>query len=324
MVGSSPASHAAQLRLAVVGAGAVGSNLAAHLCQLPGAEVSVVARGAHLAAIRTDGLYLQTGGKTLHCTPVATDDAATLPPQDIVFVTLKAHSIPAMAKPIASLLAPDGVVVFFVNGLPWWMEDDTADPRFAPVDRAQVLGGVVYSSNTIGRPGHVTHDGADRWAVGEPGGGISARIERVAAMLRDAGLNGVAHPQLREEIWTKLLYNASVNPVAALTRLDCGQLSPARALNRIGMQIRREIAAAAAADGIDLAGHPALASWDDMKLSTPVKPSMLQDVLAGRGMEVDAIVDAPRRIAARSGVPTPTLDVVSALIGGLDASLAAA
>jgi len=311
-------------RLAVVGAGAVGSNLAAHLCSLPDAEVSVVARGAHLAAIQTGGLEVKTGGKILHCTPAATADAATLPPQDLVFVTLKAPAVPAMAESIAGLIAPGGAVVFFVNGVPWWMEDEAADPRLVAIDRSTVLGGVVYSSNRIDRPGHVVHDGADRWAVGEPGGGSSARIEGVATLLTRAGLNGVAHPGLREEIWSKLLYNAPVNPVAALTRMDCAQLNPHVPLNRLGMQIRREIAAAAAADGTDLAGHPALALWEDMQLATPVKPSMLQDVLAGRPMEIDAIVDAPRRIAARHGVPTPALDVVSALIGGLAIGLGTA
>jgi len=308
------------VRLTVFGSGAVGSNLAAHLCAVPRFEVSVVARGEHLRAIRNEGLELRSEGRRFHCTPRATDDASTLPPQDIVFVTLKAHSVPPMADQIARLMGPTGLAVFFVNGLPWWMEPEP-DARLAPIDRERVIGGVVYSSNEIKRPGHVAHDGGDRWAVGEPRGGSSERIERIAALIAQAGLNGVAQPELRQEIWIKLLYNASVNPVAALTRLDCAQLSPVRALNRIGMQIRLEIAAAAASDGIDLSGHPALADWDDMKLSTPVKPSMLQDVLAGRGMEVDAIVDAPRRVAARAGIPTPTLDVVSGLVGGLDESL---
>lgn len=314
-------SGAKLLRLAVLGAGAVGSNLAAHLCKLPGAVVSVIARGAHLAAMQARGLELRTAGSTLHCSPLAVGEAASLPPQDIVFVTLKAPSIPPMAPDIARLVAPGGVVVFFVNGVPWWMEEPDADAAFASLDRAAVLGGVVYSSNSFERPGRVIHDGGNQWLVGELADGLSERLERVAALMSGAGLNGVAHPQLRKEIWSKLLYNAPINPMAALTRLDCGQLSTEEALNRIGMQIRREIAATAAADGVDLAGHPALASWDDMKLETPVRPSMLQDVLAGRAMEVDAIVDAPRRIARRHRVPTPTLDVVSALIGGLATNL---
>ena len=309
--------------VAVFGAGAVGSNLAAHLCTLPELTVSVVARGAHLAAMQAEGLELRISETTLRCAPCATGEAATLPPQDVVFVTLKAPSIPPMARDIARLVAPNGVVVFFVNGLPWWMEEQVAEAELSAIDHASVLGGVVYSSNFIERPGHVVHEGANRWVVGEPDGGLSERVEVVVALLQGAGLNGVAHPQLRREIWSKLLYNAPINPIAALTRLDCGQLSPEAALNRIGMQIRREIAAIAAADGIDLTDHPALASWDHMRLNTPVRPSMLQDVLAGRAMEVDAIVDAPRRIATRHGVRTPTLDVISALIGGLSTSLSA-
>lgn len=309
------------MRIAVYGAGAIGGHLAARLGQLPGAAISVVARGSHLAAIRADGLELLSGGERLHIRPTATDDPSTLPAQDIVFVTLKAPAIAAAATQIARLGAPDGIVVFVVNGLPWWMEDPAPDSPLAAIDRGRILGGVVYSSNFVERPGRVVHLSHNAWFLGEPDGGSSERVRHIAKLMGSAGLDTRIHPDLRHEVWHKLIYNASSNPLAALTRQACDGLVADPALYALGLAIRHEIAAIAAGQGHDFAGAAALASLDDLAAAGGARPSMLQDVLAGREIESDAIVDAPRRIARRAGIPTPALDAVSALLNALGRSL---
>jgi len=308
-------------RITIFGAGAIGGHLAVRLAQVPGTTVSVVARGSHLAAIRANGLALLSGGERLTSHPFATDDAAELPEQDLVFVTLKAPAIAAMAAQLARLSGSDGLLVFFTNGLPWWMEPVPAGSPLATMDRNRILGGVVYSANSVERPGVIRHASHNHWVVGEPEGGTSPRSEAVGALLTAAGFNGGVDPELRREIWHKLIYNASGNPLAALTRLDVRAMMALPPLRALLLEIRREIASVASSAGEDFTGLAALASLDDLAEAGNVKPSMLQDVLAGRPMECDAIVDAPRRIGQANGVPTPSLDVVSALLGGLDGAL---
>lgn len=308
-------------RITVFGAGAIGGHLAVRLGQLPGLEVSVVARGAHLEAIRRDGLELCSGGETWRIHPMATDDPAQLPEQDLVIAAVKAPAIAPSAEAMARLAGGRGLILFMLNGLPWWMEPGDRAAGLAAVDRGRVLGGVAYSSNYLERPGRVRHTSHDGWLVGEPDGGRSPRAAQVAALLARAGLDAREEPAIRRQIWRKLIYNASGNPVAALTRLACDGMLADRAVYDLSLRIRREVAAIAASQGEDFSGEPMLASLDDLVDAGGARPSMLQDALAGRAMEVDAIIDAPRRIAARAGVPTPALDIVSALAGGLDRAI---
>lgn len=316
------------MRICVYGAGAIGGNLASHLIRQVDAEVSVVARGAHLAAIRRHGLVLRGDDEVIVAAPAAaTDDPITLGEHDVVFVTAKAHSASAAARDVGRLLGPSGVAVFINNGIPWWWNyrggpvSDEALPLLDPegllwseVRPDRVIGGVVYSSNEVIEPGVIRHYGMNRWILGEPDGGASARLDEVAGVMSAAGLGAVSTRQVRTDIWEKLLLNLTSAPLATLTRLYSSDLRADPDLHGLQRSVFAECAAIPAAMHI-----PVTIRYED----TPVppfqtRPSMLQDVLAGRPIEVEAMLGQPQRFARELDVATPVLDVVLPLLRGLD------
>jgi 2-dehydropantoate 2-reductase len=324
------------LKVCVYGAGGVGGNVAVSLIRAEAAEVSVVARGAHLAAIRARGITLRSDGRDVTARPLAaTDDASTLPKQDIVLVGLKAHSLPGEATKIAGLLAPDGAAVFMNNGFPWWWNHglrgrEGALPLLDPdgslwreVRPERALGCLVMSSNDVVEPGVVLHNGSNRWTFGEPAGGASERVERIVALFRRAGLNGEATNDVRRGVWQKLVLNVSANPLQALTRSRSKDIMTDAGMARVARDLIAETLALAAAMGWDLRGE-----IDPEQMADParrrldVRSSMLQDALAGRRMEADAILGQTQRFAREHGVPTPTIDIVYALLAALDRSFA--
>jgi len=317
----------------VYGAGAVGGHVATRLAHAGLCELSVLARGEHLRAIRTDGLTLRhVDGARWHARPArATDDPATLAPQDVVLVSLKAHALPAHAAALRRLLKPDGVVVFLNNGIPWWWRHGL--PGAGPLERLdpqgalwrelgpeRALGAVVYSSNEVEAPGRVLHRGRNHYILGEPDGSLSPRLARVATLLQDSGIDTETSATLRANIWRKLLLNASGNPVSALTRLDTTERLADPALLALCRQIVAEIAAIAAAQGWPLDAADVARAGAAASVAS-ARPSMLQDVLLARPLEVDAILGQPQLFARELGVPTPALDVVIALLRGLDRAL---
>lgn len=321
------------MRVCVYGAGAIGGHLAARLVADGRVEVSVVARGAHLAAIREQGIVLETGGAQMGGMPAAaTDDPATLPPQDIVFVTLKASSTPEHADRLARLTAPAGTAVFIANGIPWWWRHGLADPgplahvdpggalwtRFGP---SRALGGVVYSGNEVVRPGVILHRGSNRWPVGEPDGTLSERARAVADLMASAGLAAEAVPDIRHQVLRKLMRNVSGNPISALTRHKDGPSAPVEGLLDVGRAMVREALAVGAAQGVDLRAEidPKAIVVAGEVSSGP--SSMLQDALAERPLEVEPILGQLQAFGRETGVPTPTIDVVAALLRGLDLSI---
>ncbi|QJW85720.1 2-dehydropantoate 2-reductase [Ramlibacter terrae] len=270
----------------------------------------------------------------------ATDDPGTLPPQDTVFVTLKARAQPAAARAIASLLAPGGVAVFANNGIPWWW-NHRGDGDAAPVGKLPLLdpegalwshvgprraiGCVVYSANEVVRPGVVRHAANNQWLLGEPDGRLSPRLQEIVAVLRAAQVRAEAVTDLRARIWAKLLRNAPLNSLCALTRLPVDQLALEPGLQGLLEQVIDEIAAIAAADGVDLSDRataakaaPRLGAAVDGSAAPSIRPSMLQDALQGRAMEVEAILGQVQQFARERGVATPVLDLLVPLVRGLD------
>ena len=322
------------MRICVYGAGAIGGHLAARLVATGGHDVSVIARGAHLAAIRERGILLRVGGKELGGKPhAATDDAGTLPVQDVVLVTLKGPSLPAVAAPLARLLGVSGVAVFLMNGVPWWWNHGTGrdaplpllDPEGAlwrSVGPARALGGVISSSNQVVAPGLVQNTGGDRWLIGEPDGSRSARVAGIVDLFKSMGLNGVASADIRADIWRKLFVNISSNPFAALTRLTTREAADIPGLDEMAMRAIDEALAVAAALGHDLRGEV-----DPERIVRPAggrspgRSSMLQDVDAGRALEIDGIVGQVREFGREKGVRTPTLDAILPLLRGLDKAM---
>lgn len=327
------------MRVCVFGAGAVGGYLAARLLLADNHEISVVARGAHLHAIAHHGLTLIDSDRTVVVHPAhATDRPDTLPPQDMVFVTLKAHALPTAAPDIAALLGPGGCAVFVNNGIPWWWHHhgthqlgeplpllDPTGVLWSTVTPQRALGCVVYSANELLRPGVVRHTTNNQWWLGESSGEMSTRLTVAAALLREAGLNAEAVPDIRTQVWTKLLRNTPMNALCALARLDVGGLASEPGLLNLFESLVDEVTAVALDHGVDLSPRvslakaaPQLGGAVDGRSGSPVRPSMLQDVESNRTMEVEPILGQVLAFAQASHTPTPVLALLVPLLRGLN------
>ncbi len=327
------------MKICVFGAGAIGGYLAARLLQATTHELSVVARGEQLHAIRTRGLRLLAPGEDIVIHPhAATDRVQDLSPQDLVLVTLKAHSQAAAAADIAYLLSGGGSAVFINNGIPWWWsfgltgEAPHSMPLLDPegtlwrvVQPQRVIGCVAFSANAVTEPGVVRHTANNRWVLGEPGGETSERLEQVTSLLRQAGLNTEASHRIRQVVWSKLLRNAPMNSLCALTRVSVDQLADVPGMMDLYTALVQEIAAIASAQGYELGDEveaakkvPLLGAAMDGTQRARIKPSMLQDVEAGRHLEVEAIVGQVQELARACHVATPALDTIVPLLRALD------
>jgi 2-dehydropantoate 2-reductase len=324
------------MQVCVFGAGAIGGHVATRLLAAKSSSVSVVARGAALKAMRERGLTLRYNGKEeIHAAvPVATDDPATLPPQDYVVVTLKAPALPGVAQALSRLLKPDGCAVFLNNGIPWWWPQGTdgkgplplLDPQGTLWSelRARTLGCVVYSPNEPAEPGVIVHRGANRWVMGEPDDTITARLERIVKLFDAAGLKAEASTNVRREIWLKLVRNASNNTLSALIRRPLAEASGDAELRRIAAGLITETMNVGAALGYDIRSE---VNVDELTARAELKggprTSALQDVLQGRAMEVEALLGQTQAYARERSIPVPTIDVILPLLRALDGSRAA-
>jgi 2-dehydropantoate 2-reductase len=315
------------MRICIFGAGAIGGYLAVKLVQA-GADVSVVARGPHLAAMQADGLTLiEADGPPVTVPVRATEAPADLGQQDYVIVTLKAHSVPPLVPRMAPLIGDGTTVVSGVNGVPWWYFHRIGGPlegtRLATVDPGdaqwtgfgpdRVLGCVVYPAAEAERPGVIRHVEGNRFSLGEPDGSKSDRATRLSDVMAAAGLKAPVRPRLRDEIWVKLWGNLSFNPISALTHAtldvlctDPGTRAVARGMMVEAQEIAERLGVRFPID-VDrrIDGGAAVGAH---------RTSMLQDLLAGRPMEIDALVASVQELGRLTGTPTPTIDTVLALI----------
>lgn len=301
----------------MVGAGAIGGWIGARLA-LAGNDVSVVARGETLHAIDSEGLLLTDGGDTRCVAVNAVSDASGLGSHDVVVVAVKAPALPDIAPALEPLIGPDTQIVPVLNGVPWWFTGDplwSVDPDCAigdalPVE--QVAGCVVHASCFRRAANHVTVKHAEKLILGEPAGGPSDRIERLCTLFENAGIRSEASDNIRRAIWYKLWGNATINPMSALTRSTADQLLRDRTIRALMAEAMDELAAVGAAIGC-----PIEQSAEDRMAVTArlgaFKSSMLQDVEAGRPIEVEALLGAPREIAGRAEVATPQLDRLYAM-----------
>jgi 2-dehydropantoate 2-reductase len=323
------------MKICIFGTGAVGSHVAARLSAARADTIAVVGRGANLKAIAARGIRLRSNDEAeiTGMPHTVTDDPSTLPPQDILLVSLKATALPGAADTLAKLLAPDGVAVFLNNGLTWWWPYglpgnpgplSLLDPQGRLWNRlaSRALGCVVQSPNEIVEPGVVVHKGRCRFIIGEPDNTLSPRLETVIAALGRGGLEGVASTDIRREIWGKLLLNASGNTLSALTRLSPEEMGPNPGLQPLMRNLMAETMAVAAALGCDLRQEinvDELSQRKDRK--SGVRLSMLQDVLLKRPIEVEALIGQTQAFGRAQNVPTPTIDVILPLLRGLQRGL---
>ena len=324
------------MRIAVVGAGAIGGWLAVHLARA-GHAVSVLARGETRDAIRANGLVLREGGRTFAMRVTASDDPAELGAQELVIVAVKSRALTSVAPAVAILSGPETVVLPAMNGIGWWfpyglgppLEGATLssiDPGGAIAARippARVIGCVVHVSSSVAAPGVIAHTAGRRLIVGEPDGNLSARLSRVGAALREANLEIEISPRIQKDVWYKLWGNMTMNPVSALTRATCDRILDNTLVKRFVLAVMAE-----AREVGTRIGCPIAESGEDRTAVTrrlgPIKTSMLQDVEAGRPLEIDALLEGPREIAQLASVPTPSLDALCGLARLLDSSLQSA
>ena len=310
------------MKVAVVGVGAVGGLIAARLGRA-GHQVSALARGETLARIRAEGVRVESARESFSVPVTASDDAATLGPQELVVIAVKAPALPAVAGSIAPLLGPATVLLPAMNGVPWWLMP-AAMPEQAPLASVdpggallarlpleRVLGCVVHLAASSPAPGRVRHNIGERLIVGEPAGGVSARVEAVCAALASAGFQAEASADVRIDVWYKLWGNMTINPVSALTGALTDAILDDALVREFVLRCMGEAAEIGARIGCPIAqsGHDRLAVTRELG---GFRTSMLQDVEAGRAIELDALVTAVHEIAARVGVAAPN---IGALLG---------
>jgi 2-dehydropantoate 2-reductase len=305
------------MKICVIGAGAIGGWIAARLA-LSENDVSVIAREDTLRAIDTEGLRITDGGDT-RCVAVATAiDPSELGEQNMVVIAVKAPDLPQIAARLEPLISPETHVVPMLNGVPWWFTDEplwSIDPELATADALpidQVAGCVVHASCFRIAPNHVAVKHADKLILGEPGGGFSERIERLAAVFENAGIHCEMSDNVRRAIWYKLWGNATINPMSALTRSTADKLLEDPAIREFMAEAMDELATVGAAIGCPISEN----ADDRMAVTAKIgafKSSMLQDVEACRSIELEALLGAPREIAVRAEIATPQLDRLYAM-----------
>ena len=314
------------MKICVYGAGAVGGLMAAWLSRA-GHEVSVVARGANLDAIRTKGLRIRSGGKEEKFSVKAARDPAAFGPQDYVVVAVKAQSLGEVAAGIEQLVGKDTSIITAMNGVPWWFFDrlkfgggkerlESLDPggrlaRAMPTER--IVGCVIHLAASTPEAGLISHNMGKRLIVGEPGGKNTARTQRIAEALASSGFEVVTTEHIEKEFWVKLLGNVSFNPVSALTQTTADLLMENQQIKEYMIAIMREVLAIGRAVGVDADIDPE-ARFEMARVLGKFKTSMLQDMEAGKPLEIDGLLAGTLEIAQKAGVKAPFTESLFGLI----------
>ncbi|HEY3784748.1 MAG TPA: 2-dehydropantoate 2-reductase [Steroidobacteraceae bacterium] len=315
------------MKICVFGAGAIGGYLAVELA-LAGNEVSVVARGAHLRVIQQHGLKLLTQGREKAARVAATDDPARLGTQDLVICALKAHQAYQAAPAFAPLLGESTAVLTAMNGIPWWYfykvggrfenhQLAAVDPggrQWNAIGPQRAIGCVVDPACHIPAPGVVVHQEFNRFTLGEPDGTLSGRVVALSKALMEAGFDAPIRDNIRWNVWLKLWGNVCFNPISALTGATLDRITDDPGLRRLCVTMILETRAVNEALGIQIPVH-----MMDRRLKAAGsvrghKMSMLQDLEAGRPLEIDALVTAVQELGRLTEVPTPSIDAVLSLV----------
>jgi 2-dehydropantoate 2-reductase len=313
------------MRIGIVGAGAIGGWIGVRLAAA-GHAVSVLARGETLEALRAGPWRLEIGGETLAAPVSANDDAVALGVQDILVIALKGPALTALAPAVRAMIGPDTVVVPAMNGVPWWfllggggklpsialvsVDPEGAIAAAIPFDA--VLGCVVHASAAVAAPGHVVHKAGNRLILGRPSQDRDERHNKAAQAFSDAGFDIELSDRIQQDIWYKLWGNMTMNPISAFTGATSDRVLDDPLVVDFILRVMDEARTIGAR-----IGAPIAESGKDRILVTrqlgAFKTSMLQDAEAGRPLELDQLVAAPREIAGRLGLATPNLDALFGL-----------
>ncbi len=312
------------MRVVVLGAGAIGAYVGAALAR-GGTDVTLIARGAHGAAMAAEGVRVLSPRGDFSAHPPVTSDLAAVAEADVVFVGLKAYSLPSIAPQLGPLLAPGSAVVWAQNGIPWWYQPglESVDPGgviAASIPAGHNVGCVVYCSTEVVSPGVIRHSEGTRFTIGDssPGApGLAERCAEISAAFAAGGLKAPVESRLEDQIWLKLTGNVAFNSVSALTRATLGELGSSPAMvellrvmfgecalvaDRLGVRfpvsLERRLAA-----GLAVGDH---------------KTSMLQDLEAGKRLEVGCLTGAVVELAGRFGIDVPHIRAIHACVSLLD------
>ncbi|MDF1486071.1 2-dehydropantoate 2-reductase [Ramlibacter sp. H39-3-26] len=315
------------MKICIYGAGAIGGWLGARLAPHTGAPLAVVARGATLAALREHGLRLTSPDGDIHTPVQASDDPAVLGVQDLVIVAVKAPALTEVARRIGPLIGPGTTVLTAMNGVPWWFLDGfggvlqgtrlrSVDPDGAiaqAIPTARVVGCVVHASCSLDGPGAARHNpGGRKVIIGEPSGHITPRVQALSALLAQGGIEAPVSEQIQRDVWFKLWGNMTMNPVSALTGATIDRILDDDLVHQFTTRVMCEAREIGARIGIPIAEDPEDRQQVSRKLGA-VRTSMLQDVEAGRPVELDALVGSVRELGQLTGVATPFTDALLGL-----------
>ena len=303
------------MKFLIAGAGAIGAYIGARMAQA-GFDVALFARGPHLRAMLEHGVLVRTAEGDFVAQPKITDSLEEVGPVDVVFLGVKAHGLPQLAPHLQPVLGPDTTVVSTQNGIPWWyfqgfggewdgLRLERVDPGgvvSSAIEARRVVGSIVYFSTEITAPGVVQHNEGNRISLGEPDGSRSDRCRQIAEALIASGLRAPISARLRHEIWVKVMGNASFNPVSALTRATLVQMARDPGVCAVIRNIMQEVEAVSHKLGMELPISIDQRIAGAEKVGEH-KTSMLQDLEAGRPMELEALVGAVVELGERVGLP---------------------
>ena len=316
------------MKVTVYGAGAIGGHLGAHLSR-QGVDVSLIARGEHLEAMRVNGLKQITKDEEFITHPNVTDDPSTLGPQDYVVMSLKSYQAPGVVEALQPLLGPDTVVATAMNGIPWWYfyklpglwenyrvkAVDPDDKQWDAIGPERAIGCITYVASEVIEPGVVKSAGAwFRYQIGEPDGSESERCKRFQEVVEASGISCDVRPDIRKDIWVKLMGNMAYNPTSALTLAHTGAMTDSSKMEAVLRRLMAEVISVGEALGADPEASIDARIDGTRKGAAFHKTSMLQDLERGRQMEIAPIVGAAAELAKLAGVDTPTVDTVLALV----------
>lgn len=313
------------MKVCIYGAGAIGGWIGSGLARA-GCSVSVVARGATLDALQLHGLRLREGERITSQAVASSAVPADLGVQDLVVLAVKAPSLPDVARQIAPLLGPQTVVLTAMNGVPWWFLQGfggaLAGTRLTSVDpdgtlaaalpAQRIIGCVVHASCSLPEPGLVQHHFGNQLILGEPSGEKTARVQQLAELLEKAGFEAPVSAQIQKDIWFKLWGNMTVNPISALTGATTDLIMGDELVRGFISQVMLEAKEIGARIGIPIDQQPEDRHQVTRKLGA-FKTSMLQDVEAGKALELDTLVAAVRELGQLTGVQTPFTDALLGL-----------
>jgi 2-dehydropantoate 2-reductase len=305
------------MKFLIAGAGAIGAYIGARMAQA-GFDVTLFARGPHLRAMQEHGVQVKSREGDFVARPAIASSLENIGPVDVVFLGVKAHGLPQLAPQLKPVLGPDTTVVSTQNGIPWWyfqgfggrcegMRLERVDPGgviSSAIEARHVVGSICYFATEITAPGVIQHIEGNRITLGEPDGTRSERSRRIAEALIASGLRCPITARIRHEIWVKVLGNASLNPVSALTHATVAQMLRDPGVCLVIRSIMQEVEAVSGKLGMELPVSINQRIAGAEKVGEH-KTSMLQDLEAGRSMELEALIGAVVELGERMGLAMP-------------------